>query len=154
MEKPQLRRFHDSLSSSRPRRLLCGWNSDQVAIERNGPVNRGRPISRDQPVGVLSCAYDAVVAPDAIRLAIQKVHRLQVTPAKDRDEEIAHRADVLHIEDESAGRSLYNLHSVDGLARKAVDLFEVEHLSFLHLIGREVFAALTRQTGQSIGVHN
>jgi len=74
---------------------------------------------------------------------------------KDRDEEIAHRADVLHIEDESPGRSLYNVHSVDGLARKVVDLFEVEHLAFLHFIGRKVSAASTGlQTGQSIGVHN
>src|SRR5271166_3153637 len=114
------------LSSSRPRRLLGVGNSDQVAIERNGPVDRGRLISRDQPVGILSRAHDAVVAPDAIRLAIQKVHRLQLTRVKDRDEEMAHRADVLHIEDEAPGRSLYNVHSVDGLARKVVDLFEVE----------------------------
>ena len=33
--------------------------------------------------------------------------------------------------------------------------FEVEHLAFLHLIGRKVSAASTGlQTGQSIGVHN
>src|ERR1700692_683019 len=102
-----MRRLHNPLSSSRPRGLLCGWNSDHVAIERNGTVNRGRLISRGHPVGVLSCAHDAVVAPDAIRLAIQEVHRLQVTRVKDRDEEMAHRADVLHIEDESLVRSLY-----------------------------------------------
>src|SRR5665811_1968320 len=108
-EQAQLRRLHHNLSSSRPRRLLCGWNSDQVAIERNGPVDRGRLISRDQPVGILSRAHDAVVAPDAIRLAIQEVHRLEVPRVKDRDEEIAHRADVLNIDDESPGRSLYNV---------------------------------------------
>ena len=72
------------LSSSRPRRLLGGGNSDQVAIERNGPVDGGRFISRDQPVGVLSCAHDAVVAPNVVRFAIEKVHRLQLTSVKDR----------------------------------------------------------------------
>jgi len=53
------------LPSSRSRRLLGSGNSDQVPIERNGPVNRGRLISR-QPIHVLSCAHDAVVSPDAI----------------------------------------------------------------------------------------
>src|SRR5216683_7900067 len=126
-----------------------------MAIERNRPVDRGRLTSRDQPVCVLSCADDAVVPPDLIRLAIEKVHRLQLTGVKDGYEVIAHRADVLHIEDDPGRRSLDNVHSVDGFARKVIDLFEVEHLAFLYLIGREVFAALTRlRVPQSVGAPN
>src|SRR5580704_9124499 len=81
--------------SSGGRRLLASGNSDQVTIERNGPVDRGRHISRDQPIGVLPSARDAVVAPDVIRFAIEKVDRLHVTRMKDRYEEIADCVDVL-----------------------------------------------------------
>ena len=70
-------------------------------------------------------------------------------------QEIADRADVLDIEDEPVRRSLRNVHSVDGLARKVVGLLKVEYLAFLHLIRRKVFAALTwLQAGQSMGGHN
>ena len=61
-----------------------------------------------------------------------------------RHEEIAHRADVLDVEDKPLRRSLCNVDSVGGLARKVIDLFEVEYLAFSHLIGREVLAAVTR----------
>src|SRR5579864_8213229 len=111
---------------------------------RDGPVDRRRLISRGQPVRVLSCAHDAVVVPDIFRLAIQEVHRLHLAGVEESYEEIAHRAEVLDIEDEPVRRSLGNVHSVDGFARKVIDLFKVENLAFLHLIWREIFAALTR----------
>src|ERR1700730_16417467 len=112
-------------------------------------------MSRAPPGCVLSCANDAVDAPDVIRFAIQKVDRLHLTLVKNRYEEIADRADVLDIEDEPVRRSLSNVHSVDTFAGKVIDLFKVEYLAFLHLIGREVFAALTSlQVGQSVGIHN
>src|ERR1700730_19257669 len=109
-----------------------------MAIERNRPVDRGRLICCDQPVGVFSCADDAVVPPDLIRFAIQKIYRLQLTRVKDRYEVIAHRADVLDIEDQPARRSLENLQSVDGFASKVIDLLEVENLAFLHFSEFEV----------------
>jgi hypothetical protein len=56
--------------------LLAGGNSDQVAVERNSPVDRRRLISRKQSGCVPSCAHDAVVSPDVFRFAIQKVDRL------------------------------------------------------------------------------
>jgi hypothetical protein len=143
------------LPSSRRRRLLAGGNSDLVAIERNGPVDRGRLISHDQPVRVLACARDAVVAPNVVRFAIQKVDRLHLTRVKDWYEEIADRAHVLDIEDQPVRRSLRNAHAVSGFARKVIDLFKVEYLAFLHLIGPEVFAALIQlQAGQSVGLQN
>jgi hypothetical protein len=47
------------------------------------------------------------------------------------------------------------VHSVEGLARKVIDLFKVEDLAFLHLNGRKVFAALARlQSRESMGVQN
>src|SRR5690349_9770397 len=67
------------VSSSCRGRLLAGGNSDYVAIERDGPVDGGRLISRHQPVRVLSYAHDAVVAPDVVRFAVQKVDRLHLT---------------------------------------------------------------------------
>src|SRR5579872_7313084 len=117
--RAKLREVQNSCSSRR-RRLLAGRNSDYVAIERNGPVDRGRLISRDQAVRVDSCAHDAVVTPDVFRFAIQKVDRLHLTRVEDRYEEIAHRADVLDIEDEPVRRSLSNVHSVDGFASKVI----------------------------------
>jgi len=67
-------------------------------------------------------------------------------------EEIAHRSDVLDVEDKPLRRSLCNVDSVDGLARKVIDLFEVEYLAFSHLIGREVLAAVTRAYNCSLCV--
>jgi hypothetical protein len=52
-----------------------------------------------------------------------------------RYEEIVHRADVLDIDDEPVRRSLCNVHSVDGLARKVINLFKVEYFAVRHLIG-------------------
>src|ERR1700674_364823 len=126
-----------------------------MAIEANGPVDGRSRISSDQPVGVLSCTDDAVEPPDLIRFTIQKVHRLQLTGVKDRYEVIAHRADVLDLENEPARRSLNNLHSVDGFASKIIDLLEVEHLTFFHFSELKVFAALTvLRVVQSVSVHN
>src|ERR1700730_4152793 len=126
-----------------------------MAIEGNGPVDRRRRISSDQPVGVLSCTDDAVEPPDLIRFTIQKVHRLQLTGVKDGYEVIAHRADVLDIEDKPVRRSLDNVHSVDGFARQVIKLFEVEHLAFLHFSELKVVAALTvLRVVQSVSVHN
>src|ERR1700722_14678895 len=74
---------------------------------------------------------------------------------KDWYEEIADRADVLDFNDEAVRRGLDNVHSVDGLARKIIDLFKVEHVAFFHFIGHEVFAAFIRsQSRQGICVHN
>ena len=74
---------------------------------------------------------------------------------KESYEEIVHRADVLDIDDEPVRRGLCNVHSVDGLSRKLIGLFKVEYFAFSHLIGCEIFAALTRvQPGKSVGVHN
>src|ERR1019366_7970991 len=124
-------------------------------IERNGPVDRGRLISREQPVRVRSCAHDTVVAPDVLRFAIQEVGRLYFTRVKESYQEIANRADVLNIDDEPVHRSLRNMHPVDGLARKVIDLFKVEYRAFLHLIWPEVFAASTSLVaGQGVGVHD
>ena len=54
----------------------------------------------------------------------------------------------------SAETSAY-VHSVDGRAGKIVGLFQVEYLAFLHLIGREVLAALSwLRAGHSVGAHN
>jgi hypothetical protein len=50
--------------SSRRGRLLVGGNSNQVAIERNGPVYRGILICHDQPVRVLPYANNTVISPD------------------------------------------------------------------------------------------
>src|SRR4029077_7057054 len=98
---------------------------------------------------------DAVVAPHVVRFAIEKADRLRLTWMKDWYEEIAHRADVLDIDDEAVRRSLGNVHAVDDLARKVIDLFEVEYVAFLHFIGLEVISAFIRSRGrQSIGVHN
>jgi len=36
----------NTLVSSRPRRLLGGWGSDDVPVEGNGPVNRRRLAPR------------------------------------------------------------------------------------------------------------
>jgi hypothetical protein len=68
-----LERFYNRCPSSRRRGLQGGGNSDKVAVERNGAIDCRRLISRDQPVGVLSCAHKAVKAPDVIRFAIQKI---------------------------------------------------------------------------------
>ena len=98
-------------------------------------------MSRGQPAGVPSRARDAVVAPDMVRFAIQKIDRLHLTRMEERHEEIAHRADVLHVEDQTVRRGLGNAHSVGGRAGEIIGLFQVERLAGLHLIGREVLAA-------------
>src|SRR5579862_8781534 len=85
--------------SSRGRRLLIGRNSDQRAIESNGPVDRGKLMSRRQPARVPSGAHDAVVPPEAVRFAIQKVDRLHLTRMEECHKEIAHDADILYLED-------------------------------------------------------
>jgi hypothetical protein len=54
---------------------------------------------------------------------------------KDRREEIAHCADVLHIEHHSARRSLCNPHPEDTFAGQVVFLFEVEYLASLYFAG-------------------
>ena len=100
-----------------------------MAIERNRPVDRLRLISCDEAVRVLSGAHNTIEPPDAFRLAIQEVDRLHLTGAEDRYEEMAHCADVLDLEDEPVRRCLSNVHSVDGFARKVIDLFKVEHLA-------------------------
>ena len=83
-------------------------------------------MSRGQPARVPSGARDAVVPPDIVRFAIQEIDRLHLARMEEGHKEIAHDADVLDIEDEPVWRSLCNVHSVDGLARKIVDLFQVE----------------------------
>src|SRR5271157_1813387 len=112
-------------------------------------------MSRDQPARVRSGARDAVIPPDARRFAIQKVDRLHLTWMEECHNEIPHDADIFNIEDKPVRRSLCNAQSVDGIAGEVIDLFKVEYLAFLHLIGREVFAAVSwLRAGQSVGVHN
>ncbi len=147
--------FNGRWQSSRRRRLLLRRNSSQGAIERHCPVDRGRLISREQAVGGLCCAHHAVVAPDVIRFAIQKVDRLYLARVQDRYQQVAHRRDVLNVENQPVGRSLGNVHSVDSSAGDVIDLFEVEYLAFLQLIEREVFAGLRMlQVGQSVSFQN
>src|ERR1700688_25563 len=94
-------RVTNVVGSSRPYpssgrwRLLVRGDSDEVAIERNGPVDGGSFVPHRPPVSVLSGAHDSVVAPDVRRFAVEKVHGLQVARMKDGDEEIAHRSDIL-----------------------------------------------------------
>lgn len=90
--------FPSTISSSSRRRLLISWDSDHVAIERNGSVDRGRFVSREQPVRVRSCAHDTVEAPDILRFAIQEIHGLYFAGAEERYEEIVDRADVLDLD--------------------------------------------------------
>jgi hypothetical protein len=49
---------------------------------------------------------------------------------KDGHEDVAHRADILDIDDEAVCRSLDNAQSVGGPARKIIDLFEVMVVAF------------------------
>ena len=112
-------------------------------------------MSRGQAARVPSGARDAVVAPSVVGFAVQKIDRLHITRVEERHKGIAHEADVLDIEDEPVRRSLCNAHPVDGFAGKVVNLFQIEHLALLHLIGSEVFAALRRlRSGQGVGVQN
>jgi hypothetical protein len=74
---------------------------------------------------------------------------------EDRYKKVAYGADILDIDDDPVRGSLGNVHSIDGFTRKVVGLFKVDHLAFLDLIGRKVFAALTRlQARQSVRVHD
>jgi len=49
-------------------------------------------MSRGEPARAPSSAGDAVIAPDVVRFAIQKVNRLHLTRTEERQEEIAHDA--------------------------------------------------------------
>jgi hypothetical protein len=112
-------------------------------------------VPRDQPVSVLSDACDAVVAPDAIRFAIQKVDGLNFTLVKDGQIEMANGADVLDVEDDAVRRSFGDAHLVGGFARKVIGLFKIELFAFRHFLRGEIFAALTGlQAGESVRVHN
>jgi len=104
---------------------------------------------------VPSGARDAVVAPSVVGFAVQKIDRLHITWVEERHKEIAHEADIFDVEDEPVCRSLCNVHSVDGFAGKVVNLFQIEHLALLHLIGVKSSAALRRsRPDRGVGVHN
>src|ERR1035438_7566958 len=96
-----------------------------------------------QAAGVPSGARDAVIAPYAVRFAIQKIDRLHIARMEERHKEIAHQGDILDVEHDPVCGSLCNVHAVDSFAGKVVNLLQVEHLARLHLISREIFAALS-----------
>ena len=100
-------------------------------------------MSCGQPTRVPSGAYEAIVAPDVVRFAIQIVDRLHFTRMKKCHEETAHDADILDLENEPVRRSLRNVHLVHGRAGEVIDLFIIKHRAASQLIGREVLAAAT-----------
>ena len=83
-------------------------------------------MSRRKPARVPSGPRDTVIPPDNLRFVVQKIDRLHLTRMKEGHQEVAHRADILDLEDEPIHGSLSNVQTVDGRAGKIVGLFEVE----------------------------
>src|ERR1019366_1197792 len=132
-------RVSPSWSSRLRRRLLLRRDPGQRTIEGNGPVHGGRLIARQPPVHILSRSHHTVIPPDIGGFAVQKADRLHLTGIKYGHEEIPHRADVLHIEDDPVGGSMVGAQSVGRLAGEIIDLFKVEGPAWRQLIRAEIF---------------
>ncbi len=105
-----------------------------------------------EPVRVPPGTHEAVVTPNVVRFAIQKVDRLHVARMEERQVVPAQNADVLDFEDEPIRRYFRDVHFIDGSTREIVGLLKVEEPAVPDLSGREVRAAVIRlRVSQGMG---
>src|SRR3954468_11475318 len=120
-------------------RLLVGRKTGQMAEEGYRPVHVGSFVPLGQRARSRADARQAVVAPLVRRAALEEVQRPESAGPGQRDQQVVHGADVLHLHGQAIWRDLPYPQAIDHITGGAVVVLgEVEIGPAPHLRRAEV----------------